>query len=112
MPKVSGQDRTVGMWSSSPRRSWWSRWFGPYDRDEALRRLGGPDVNAEQRKKAMNGEQKTFVLIGAMVLSVAAWGFWLLEQYNVETARMRPTTEEIISCMNTCTRSCSAEAMP
>lgn len=42
---------------------WLSDWWATRKRAAALRRLGGPDLDAERRANAMNGEQKVGVLM-------------------------------------------------
>ena len=90
----------------------WHSWFSDRKREDALRRLGGPDVGVERRKNAMNGEQKFWVTLWLFAAVVVGFAIHQFAAYNVARANTRPTTEEIIACANACTRSCAAEAAP
>jgi hypothetical protein len=99
-----------------PQTTLWGRvkgWFARRRRAEALRRLGGPDLDEERKRNAMNGEQKGWVLVTGILGSLIAWGIWNLADFNIRAraieAETRPSAEETLACMNACTRSCLAE---
>lgn len=80
------------------------------EREDALRRLGGPDVGAERRKNAMNGDQKALTLTVMFAAAVIGFGIQQFAAYHMSRAGMQPTTDEILSCVNACSRSCAAGA--
>lgn len=99
-----------------PQTTLWGRvkgWFTRRRRAEALRRLGGPDLDEERKKNAMTGEQKTWVMSVSIIGSLIAWGIWNLADYNARAraleAETRPSVEETLVCVDTCARSCLAE---
>jgi hypothetical protein len=99
-----------------PQTTLWGRvkgWFARRRRAEALRRLGGPDLDEERKKNAMNGEQKTWVMSFFIGASVIAWGIWNIANYNVRAraleAETRPSVGETLSCVDACAHSCLAE---
>lgn len=88
--------------------------WGPFrsrrSSEDALRRLGGPDVEAERKKNAMSGEQKFWALAVTVVASLLAWVAWNVNDYNSRVAALeassRPSAEETLMCIDTCSRSC------
>jgi hypothetical protein len=77
------------------------------DRAEAMRRLGGPDVDAERKKNAMSGDNKAFVVLVVSAALLIGWGVWQYAQYKTACA-LHPAVDaaEVVHCMDTCSRTC------
>lgn len=60
----------------------------------------------------MNGEHKTIAVIVTMVAGCVVWATWNFTQYHERrlAAEVRPSSEAVISCVDTCARVCMAEA--
>jgi hypothetical protein len=90
-------------------------WFAARRRADALRRLGGPDVDEERKRNAMNGEQKGTVLIAMTGAILVGWIAWTIASYNTTAAALeasaQPTTEAVLNCVNYCARSCADQSM-
>jgi predicted SpoU family rRNA methylase len=77
-------------------------------RAEAMRRLGGPDVDAERKKNAMTGGDKSFSIAVVSAAVVIAWGIYQLTQYNIARAMHPPVDRSaIVVCMDSCARQCA-----
>jgi len=79
-------------------------------RAEALRRLGGPDVLEEERKKRMDGDQKLWA-IGIVTVAMSLGGLvFAIFSYHVRLAALeastRPSTDAVLFCVDSCARSC------
>lgn len=89
-------------------------WLAARRRADALRRLGGPDLDAERKKNAMSGEQKMWTLVIWAIAALLAWGVWNLASYQTAAATLaastRPTTDEVLACVTHCAASCAAAA--
>jgi hypothetical protein len=80
-------------------------------RAEALRRLGGPDLDKERKKNAMNGEQKVWALVTWAVVLLLGWLVWNIANYNIrslEAQPSQPATADVLRCVNACATSCAA----
>lgn len=79
---------------------WFAGWWASRKRAEALRRLGGPDLDAERKKNAMNGEQKAVVMVVMTVATLLGWCAWNFAAYHTSAAEReassRPTPEAIL----------------
>jgi len=82
-------------------------------RAEALRRLGGPDVDEERRKNAMNGDQKMWVMLVMSGATLLGWVVWNIMTYHTTTAalaaRSRPSPASMLTCVNRCAESCAGQ---
>ena len=82
-------------------------------REETLRRLGGPDVVAERKKKEMTPEGKFWTTIWFFVSVVLAFGIWRISEYKLEEVRHPgPDTAEVLACVNSCATACVDGAEP
>lgn len=60
----------------------------------------------------MDGDQKAWVIMVMTVALLLGWGIWNFAAYSTTAASMRPSTDAVLSCVNTCARSCAAETTP
>jgi hypothetical protein len=90
--------------------SWVGDWWNARKHREALRRLGGPDLDEERRKNAMNGEQKAWVLTAWAIAAVLGWAIWNFANYHVSALDARPNPETVLHCIDQCAASCAAAA--
>jgi hypothetical protein len=85
-----------------------------HKRADALRRLGGPDVDAEKKRNAMNGEQKTWLLSIMTVSVLLGWLIWNFASYQAAArsveARSRPSADEVVACVSQCATACADQA--
>jgi hypothetical protein len=88
---------------------WPVDWWAARRRAEALRRLGGSDLDAERRKNAMDGEQKAWVLTAWAIAAVAGWGIWNWANH-VNALASQPAPETVLRCIDQCAVSCAAAA--
>lgn len=89
---------------------WLSDWWATRKRAEALRRLGGPDLDAEQRANAMNGEQKVWVLTAWAIAALLGWLIWSVAGYYSRALDANPSPASIMGCVNQCAASCASAA--
>lgn len=80
-------------------------------RAEALRRLGGPDLDAERKKNAMNGEQKAWVMTVMSGAVLLGWVAWNVTAYYAAAAERGPSPAEVLHCVDQCALSCVGEVM-
>jgi len=82
-------------------------------RAEAMRRLGGPDLDEERRKNAMSGDQKMWVMLVMSGATLLGWVVWNIMTYHTTTAalaaRSRPSPASMLTCVNRCAESCAGQ---
>lgn len=89
---------------------WLTDWWAKRKRAEALRRLGGPDLDAEQRANSMNGEQKVWVLIAWAIAALLGWGIWNWAGSYNRSLDAAPSRQVIMMCVDQCVASCASAA--
>jgi hypothetical protein len=97
---VTGYRATVALLSA----------FAGQRRAEAMRRLGGPDLDKERRENAMNGDQKMWVMVVMSGATLLGWVVWNIMTYHTAAAalaaRSRPSPASMLTRVNHCAESC------
>jgi len=82
-------------------------------RAEAMRRLGGPDLDKERRENAMSGDQKMWVMLVMSGAALLGWVVWNIMTYYTAAAalaaRTRPSPASMLTCVNRCAESCMGQ---
>ncbi len=87
--------------------------WGPFrsskSSEEALRRLGGPDVDAERKKNAMTSNDKLLTVFWVCVALVLMFLTWRGFDYMLQVARLpQPELDSnaVRACMYQCVNTC------